>query len=222
MDQRELIGEQEESLRSIIDTTLLQTWTCLPGIVQSYDPTTGLAVVQPSIIMQSLAVDSTGQTTPTRITPQPIPDIPVVFIGGGGMVFETTPANGDECLIIFASRCIDGWWKSGGVKPQPVLRHHTLSDGFAIVGPFSLPNLFTSLGPGMRLRKKDGTAFVELTPAGAVNILAPGGVTITGDLTVTGDVVADLAGSTFDGITFDTHKHTGVQTGGGVTGVPIA
>jgi hypothetical protein len=73
----------------------------------------------------------------------------------------------------------------------------------------------------MRMRTVDGTAYIELLPTGVVNICAPGGVNIIGNLVVTGDVVADLTGSTFNGIPFATHVHTGVTTGGGSTGGPV-
>lgn len=44
MDQRELIGEQQEALLAIAEAALLNTRTAPPGIVQSYDSTTGLCV----------------------------------------------------------------------------------------------------------------------------------------------------------------------------------
>jgi hypothetical protein len=227
MDQRELIGEQEEAVRAAVKGFLMETWSALPGIVQSYDATRGTCVVQVAVKLQQLqvvpgAVAPAQTTTPVWITVPPIPDVPVVFIGGGGFVLEAVPAEGDECLLVFSSRCVGGWWANGGVQLQPVLRQHSMADGFAIIGPRSLPNVFSSLGPGIRLRTNDGTAYIELKPSGAVNIVAPGGVTVTGNLTVTGDVVADLSGSEFDGIPFASHVHTGVTSGGDNTGGPIA
>jgi hypothetical protein len=188
VDQREFIGDQQEALKAVVEAVLLETWTCLPGIVQSYDEATKLCVVQPSIKLTTLQVNLTPsqnnpQTRPVPITIQPIANVPLVFIGGGGMVLETTPQNGDECLLVFASRNIDGWWSKGGVQLQPVTRRHSLSDGFAIVGPRSKANLFGSLGPGIRLRTVDGSAYVELTPAGAVNILATGVLAANGGTT---------------------------------------
>ena len=49
--------------------------------------------------------------------------------------------------------------------------------------------------------------------SGSVNITAPGAVRITGDVIVTGDVIAD-------GISLKTHVHSGVVTGGSLTGEP--
>lgn len=64
-----------------------------------------------------------------------------------------------------------------------------------------------------------------LPAGGTVSIVAPGGVTIdadvriTGDVTVSGKVTADddVIGG---GKSLKSHKHTGVQTGSGVSGAP--
>ena len=63
-------------------------------------------------------------------------------------------------------------------------------------------------------------ALLAALPAGGVlAVVAPGGVTIEGDVVVTGKLTASddvLAGE----ISLKTHRHPGVQTGGGQTGTP--
>ena len=54
--------------------------------------------------------------------------------------------------------------------------------------------------------------FIELTQGGAINVTAPAGVNINGNVTVNGDVVAS-------GISLDNHVHTGDS--GGTTSPPI-
>ena len=65
--------------------------------------------------------------------------MPVVFPGGGGFALTFPVAAGDECLVVFASRCIDAWWQSGGVGEPMEPRMHDLSDGFALIGVRSQP-----------------------------------------------------------------------------------
>ncbi len=83
----------------------------------------------------------------------------------------------------------------------------------------------TVYGPnGVTLRTQNSAVRLLLTPSGVTIIVTggqvavtPSGVAVT-NLTVTvtgGDVVAD-------GISLKTHRHGGVQVGGGNTGVPIA
>ena len=63
-------------------------------------------------------------------------------------------------------------------------------------------------------------------PAGAtVSIVAPGGVTLAADVRITGDLQVDGKVTAADdviggGKSLKTHKHTGVQTGGGISVAP--
>jgi phage baseplate assembly protein gpV len=60
---------------------------------------------------------------------------------------------------------------------------------------------------------------ITFTPNG-LTIVAPGGVAITGDVTVTGTLTAstDVIGG---GKSLKSHKHSGVQAGGAQTGAPV-
>lgn len=70
------------------------------------------------------------------------------------------------------------------------------------------------LAPGEVALYDDAGQVVRLTPAGIV-ITAPLGLTVNGNTIFNGTVTAN--GHRID----DTHKHGGVQTGGGNTGTPL-
>lgn len=141
-------------------------------------------------------------------------DVPIVFPGAGGFVLTFPIAVGDEVLVIFASRCIDDWWQSGGIGKPIEMRMHDLSDGFAIPGPKSQPNVIPNISStSVQLRNKAGTTFIDIDASGNVNITAPT-VNITGNLVVSGEV-------TGNGIPLSTHLHPGVTSGGADTGAPI-
>ena len=55
------------------------------------------------------------------------------------LTFPVKP--GDECLLVFNERCIDGWWQSGGSSEPLDYRQHDLSDAVAIMGISSLPQV---------------------------------------------------------------------------------
>lgn len=64
-----------------------------------------------------------------------------------------------------------------------------------------------------------------LPAGGAARLEAPGGLTVIGDVAIQGDVsVAGTVDATGDvtgaGISLETHVHTGVQSGGGLSGPP--
>lgn len=217
MDQRERLDDQQEGLRLLFEGFQANLWTALPGTVVSYDATKGTCVIQPTIQAQVTKPDGSQGF----VNLPALPDVPVVYLGGGGFVATFPIQPGDEALVIFSSRCIDGWWQQGGVQPQAELRMHDLSDGFAIIGPRSLAKALTNVSTStVQLRSLDGSTYFELAGGQVANIVAPGGLNITGDITITGKVTATKEG-TFNGIPVSTHLHTGVTAGSSNTGEPI-
>jgi Phage protein Gp138 N-terminal domain len=216
-----------EVLRSALDTKQADIWTSLPGIIQSFDPVKMIATVQPSI--QGL---HTGPDQKQRWVTLPIlPDVPVHFPRGGGYTLTFPIKAGDECLVVFSSRCIDSWWDQGGVQPQRELRMHDLSDGFALVGPFSQKTKLANVSPTTaQLRSDDGKNYIELNNAGKTATVIVGGtsiiaddnantVTIKGTLHVSGDVVAGFNGN--DQVTLQGHHH-GLGAAAAGTSAPTA
>jgi Phage protein Gp138 N-terminal domain len=223
MLQLERVNDSEESLRVALKGHQTNLWTALPGTVQSYNAAQGTCTVQPTI--QALATNDLG--VQSWVDLPLLVDVPVIYMGGGAFVATFPITAGDEALVIFSSRCIDGWWQNGGVQPQAELRMHDLSDGFALIGPRSLANSISDVSTSTaQLRSLDGSTYFEIAPGQVANVKAPGGVnitgpvSITGNLTVTGTVNATQEG-TFNGIPMSTHLHTGVAAGPSNTGEPI-
>lgn len=223
VDQRERADDLFEALRSMLDGREASVWQGGPGIVQSFDGDAMTCVVQPAIQARVSAKDGTVSLVDMPL----LLDVPVFFPSGGGCTLTFGVSAGDECYFAIADRCIDGWWQSGGIQAPMEARMHDLSDAFAFVGVFSQPRVLPSISTTKaQLRSNDGQAYLELDPsAHTVNIAAPGGSTINADVTiegalhVSGKITSDtdvVTGS----ISLKNHKHGGVQTGGGVSGVP--
>lgn len=207
MDRRERTADHEEQLRIAADGHQSQIWTAIPGIIQSFDAAKLTCSVQPAISGKVTNPDGS-------IIEQKMPmllDCPVVFPGGGGCTLTFPIAAGDECLVVFSSRCIDSWWAYGGVQGQAEHRMHDLSDGFAHVGVRSQPRKFTAAG-ATQLRTDDGGTYVQVAP-GTVTIKAEN-VVIQGNLSWTGTAKGS------PGIDLTTHHHSDPQ--GGSVGVPTA
>lgn len=200
MDQRQRLGDPTTAIAMATRERQSQIWTALPGIIQSFDAEKMTCEVQPSI-QGTLADPKTGEAKNVNLPL--LVDCPVQFPAGGGVTLTLPIAPDDECLIIFASRCIDAWWQNGGIQPPMVYRMHDLSDGFVIPGIWSQPRVLSGVSTSKaQLRSTDGSTRLELDPGSQrINLVAPGGVYI-------------------NGIKFDTHKHSGVQTGSGNTGGP--
>ena len=239
MDRRERRGNLGEAVLAAIQGDRAGLWTALPGIVRGYDAVKQTASVEVTIKMQIQQPDGSWVWEAIK----PLVDCPVLFPSGGGftLTFPVTP--GDECLVVFSSRCIDAWWQSGGVQVQADLRMHDLSDGFVLLGPRSQPRVLSPApsSTGVELRNDARTSYVRLdgagnvlvtaagnlvaTVGGSAQVTAPtialtGNVTINGNLTVNGNTALTGTAQANGKDIGSTHTHSGVQTGFGNTGVP--
>lgn len=216
-DRRESMNDPEEAQRLVLDGRQVSIWTAIPGIIQSVDFEAMTCEVQPTI--QGVIFDENSNQTFVNLPL--LVDVPLVFPSAGGFILTFPIAAGDEVLVVFASRCIDAWWQSGGIQKPMEARMHDLSDGFAIPGPRSQPNVVPGISEtDVQLRNQDGTTYVGITDDGKIELVSPVKIAVTGDLTVSGTIVA--AGEITSGdIPLTAHLHTGVTSGGSNTGGPI-
>lgn len=184
----------------------IKTRVAIPAIIQSFDPAAQTVTVQPAI-REKLCLDGDESWVNIPL----LVDVPVVLPRAGGYVLTLPIKQGDECLVIFGDMCMDGWWQAGGVQNQVECRRHDLSDGFAILGPWSqpkvLPNYSTS---SAQLRNEAGNAYIEISDR-TVNIVAEA-------VNIQASSVDIKANTTIDDKNFLGHVHSGVMTGGGNTG----
>ncbi len=175
MDRRErLHDEKEELLRLAFRAMQSRMWTALPGVVVAYPSASGLgpmiADIQPTINGSYRDTDGSERDIQMPV----LLDCPVLWQGGGGVTSVFPIAPKDECLVIFASRCIDSWWKQGWLAgspsaPNPAMRPpefrmHTLSDGFALVGVRSLPRAYAPPPGVAAIMRDDGSTYWQLNP----------------------------------------------------------
>ncbi len=182
MDRRERIADSEEMLRMALGGLQGTLWTALPGIIDSFDADAMTCKVQPAVggsrLMQN--GDLVEVQMPLLL------DCPVVFPGGGGATLTFPIKPGDECLVVFASRCIDSWWQLGGVRGQAEIRMHDLSDGFVLAGVRSQPRKFSVSTTAAQLRSDDGAAYVEINPTShKIKALTSGDIEATADGQIT-------------------------------------
>ena len=196
-----LAAQDDGAHEAFLDSRLLELHTALPGIIQSVDPATMTAVVQPAIMRV---------TKPGPVALPLCVDVPLFYLGGGPFVLSFPITSGDECLLIFAERTIDGWFQNGSIQPPTEYRFHDLSDGFAFVGFRSKARAVT-VGSACELRA-NGALIMSIDASGNMDLA--GNVTVHGSATVTGEV-------TGNGKHLSTHLHiagTLASPSGAVTG----
>ncbi|PQH29072.1 Gp138 family membrane-puncturing spike protein [Raoultella ornithinolytica] len=204
------LGSKEQADAQLAQAIMSAMRVSIPGIIQSFDPDAVTAVVQPAI--KGVEHDESGAEVSVSLPL--LVDVPVVFPRGGGCTLTFPVTAGDECLVIFADRCIDFWWQSGGIQEPVDGRMHDLSDAFCIVGPQSQAKKISGISTSaVELRSDDGSAKLSLNPAsGAISGTAPGGFNLNG-LQILPDGRLQLV----DGSIVDKHTHGGVAPGGSDT-----
>ena len=220
MKRGERVDDGVSALLSVLEGWQAGVWTAMPAIVRRYSPEKLTCEVEVSVQAQV----SDLRTGAKQWVPLPLlVDCPVVFPQGGQFLLTFPIAPGDEALVVFASRCIDAWWQSGGVQVQADLRMHDLSDGFVIPGVRSqarLP-LGTVSATDVELRNSTGDSVVRIKPSGAMELTSPVSISLTApDIALNGNVASS---GTFrnNGVNISsTHRHTGVDTGTGTSGTP--
>lgn len=172
------LGSKEQADAQLAQAIMSAMRVSIPGIIQSFDPDAVTAVVQPAI--KGVEHDESGAEVSVNLPL--LVDVPVVFPRGGGCTLTFPVKEGDECLVIFADRCIDFWWQSGGIQEPVDGRMHDLSDAFCIVGPQSQAKKISGISTtAAQLRTDDGSAFIELAAGHDVTVKTPGKLTASAD-----------------------------------------
>ena len=131
------------------------------GVANVRPPTATVQIAQQQVT--SIALDGTK----TYADYPPLPLVPVVFWGGGGISMTWPVAAGDECLLVFHDRDIDNWFLNGAGQPPLSARVHDFADAFAIVGLRSGPRALGGVSTtAAQIRTDDGSTFVEVNPTG--------------------------------------------------------
>lgn len=161
----------------------------------------------------------------------PLVDVPVGFYRGGGFCVTVPVKAGDEGLVIFAERCIDGWYASGTLSAPLDTRFHDFSDAFFLPQGSSQPHKIPDYSnDSLSMQTDDGATFIRIQPGKIImqgNIEHIGHRTQQGNCLVKGNHAvqgnSESSGGTIKHNGKDigsSHTHSGVETGGGNTGVP--
>lgn len=170
------LGSKEQADAQLAQAIMSAMRVSIPGIIQSFDPGAVTAVVQPAI--KGVEHDESGAEVSVSLPL--LVDVPVVFPRGGGCTLTFPVKEGDECLVIFADRCIDFWWQSGGIQEPVDGRMHDLSDAFCIVGPQSQAKKISGISTSAaQFRSDDGSTYLEIDPTTKkIKLVAPGGLDV--------------------------------------------
>lgn len=158
---------------------IFKTLNCVKvGKITRFDPSDKTAEIQ--ILFKRVLPGGNIQSYPLLI------DCPVFTLQGGTGALQMPIAVGDQCLVIFADRNIDAWFKTGSEVAPFNARAHDISDGFALVGVNALTSamgdysatelkLYNGLGKigieGGRITLTNGTLTLLTLISGLIDVI---------------------------------------------------
>ena len=152
-----------------IDSKIAAIHTCMPGIIQSYDPAKQLADVTPAIKRKYVS----GDVKELPVLSQ----IPVMFARTATGFLHFEPKKGDSCLLLFCERSIDIWRSKGGIVDPADARKHNLSDAVALLGLRAdgdaiVPDGTVELREGeLAVMFKDGKGYIGKSSSAGENLV---------------------------------------------------
>lgn len=130
--------------------------------------------------------------------------MPIWRLQGGNSAVIVVPDVGDIGLAVFCREDVSSVRANKAPANPGSGRRYNYADGIYLGGLLNAP----------------ATQFLRMDSSG-ITMKSTIGVTIdTPMATFTGDI-STAAGSKFNGIAFDTHRHTGITTGSGTSGGPV-
>lgn len=216
--------------RQILDKFLQQIDDCLPARVVSYDRTANRARVVP--LVKLLTTDN------RQVGRAQIAAVPVMQFGGNGVALSFDLKAGDLGWIKANDRDISLILQAYKDNAPNTLRKHSFQDavfipdvmhGLTIAGEDAHNAVLQTLDGSVkvaiwpdRVKITAGALVAEIGPANITLTNGGSGMSMTSAGTTFTGHVAFPNGASVGGIEFGTHKHTGVQTGGGTSGGPTA
>jgi hypothetical protein len=205
-----VITNLTEALQLLVESSLSDINTSMPGKIVSYDAARNRAVVKP-VMPKSLSNDDSLEAPS-------IVEVPVMWpTSGNGASSITMPIKpGDGVMLSFQQRSIEDWLNGNESKPSDP-RQFDLSDCVALPGL----NVADTVGHPDNMVVKFNDANVIITPDNQITIgNANASIYIDSDGSMTISAKTIYISTASNHFTLETHKHTQPQDSHGDTEQP--
>lgn len=187
---------QTELLEQAKERAVMDVRVSMPARIVSFDAATKTAQVE--IMLKMVDEDDAAVDYP------PLTDCPCVFTRGGGFHVVHPYKAGDNGLVLFSDRCLDGWFESGQAAVPMDYRIHSMSDAYFIGGADNMTDVSPVQSDAMFIGKDDNSAGLQINADGSV-VLKGTSFTI--------EPITNAAQVNVNGKPVDGHTHSGVQGG---------
>ena len=206
--------------------------TCIPAIVDEFDPVTQRVSASPAIMGKYVKPDNTVEYIPCpKIT-----NIPLAITKGAGLTITYPIKKGENCTLIFSQRSIDNFLIENGIQrpydtdsPEyTTLRCMDMTDAMCFPGVITNKEAISSYdNDAIEIRNSDGETkltvkenSLKFLQGNATIELSGGNITMNADnITINGTSSVTVGQVTsIDGVDFLTHIHDKVVSGQGKSG----
>ncbi len=190
------------------------------GIISEYDPETRTAKVN---LVNKLTLSQNKEGG--QQTQQYAPLYCKVWFFGWKEIGITHPVReGQECIVLISDRELESWYIQGGINSLAYNRSHHLSDGIAVVGLTSLPEMTSTMQDCLHLfynltdvQIREDEIIINAETVINGNLTINGNLQVNGNISTTGTVTADTD-VIAAGISLVKHIHPYTWTDGGGNG----
>lgn len=161
----------QETLQLYLQSFMEDVHTCLPGRIESYDPTTRKAVVQPT-------VSAYFQNGEGSLQVPSISGVPVMVLGNSVGMIDIEIQKGDGVLLVFAETGIGSYiaGQTVSITPADDAARHNLGDCIAL--PFLWPFSAVPTPSNRVALHKDGSISLKASSGASLALTAKGKVAL--------------------------------------------
>lgn len=174
--------ELADVVEQIVDHQLMGMNTCMPAVIESYDPATRTCSVKPALKRK--------YENGTLVERPLISDVPVMFNQGGKFSITYPLKRGDDVLLIFSQRSLEQWKGSTGIVDPKDSRKFHLSDAICIPNN-PRPSKNVNTADANKTLIQDDKSIIEMSEDGTV-VIKNGNGSIT--LAATGKITCNANG----------------------------
>lgn len=157
----------QENLAALTEAERADINTTAVGIVRGYDPKTQTATVQPKLSMMI-----GGE----RVRAPELMSVPVMHQRAGGLILHKPPKDGDEVMVHFAQRPLDGAIEDDeDMRGENTTRMHHISDAIAVPAAHSKGKQLPDLpADRMHFGSEDGKSGLQMKGDGSFDLVRNG------------------------------------------------
>lgn len=148
-------------LTAAVERFLSNIHTAMPGVIESYDPSTNTASVKPTLKRKYVDDDQ-------AIELPVISRVPVLFPRTADAHLALPIAAGDYVMLVFSERGMARWLDKGGTVDPEEPAMFALNDAVAIPGVFPTDEAPARNGADDSVELANGTSYIEIKASGEI------------------------------------------------------